>query len=180
MQNRISYRIRQFWHTVFIETDVDQLKLMRGYLTIEQWSLFNQLQPGEKNHAIMVFTKLLDQGDDQRELLTAALLHDIGKLRYHLNPIEKAVVVLIKAIHPGLAHRWGSMPVNGWDGLPRWCKAFILAENHAEWGADLARQAGASPMIESLIRRHHAGVNLAEDEAITSLLRKLETVDNDS
>ncbi len=96
-----------------------------------------------------MFHRLLEQGENQPDLLVAALLHDIGKLRYRLNPLERAMVVLVKAINPEQAHRWGSLPPDGWDRLPGWRKAFIVAEQHAGWGAEMARQAGVSPLTET-------------------------------
>ena len=47
--------------------------------------------------------------------------------------------------------------LNGWSkatptGLHR---PFVVAAHHPAWGADLARQAGASPHTVELIRQHH-------------------------
>jgi predicted HD phosphohydrolase len=53
--------------------------------------------------------KLVDQGS-QPDLLVAALLHDVGKLRYKLNPLERAMVVLVRRLSPETARRWGSLP----------------------------------------------------------------------
>ena len=128
----------------------------------------------------MIYRKLLEQGENTPDLLIAALLHDVGKLRYHLNPTERAMVVLVKAIHPKLAQRWGRLPPGGWEGLPGWRKSFILAEQHPDWGAEMAHQAGVSALVETLIRLHEhphcAGVGDVEN----NLLHKLWVMDNDS
>jgi putative nucleotidyltransferase with HDIG domain len=112
--------------------------------------------------------------------LVAALLHDIGKLRYHLNPLERAMIVLVKAVYPGQSRRWGSLPPDGWDRLPGWRKAFIVAEQHAGWGADMARKTGVSPLTETLIREHHHPLRHGAGGVENSLLRKLWVVDNES
>lgn len=177
---RIFYRVRQFWRTVFLKTDRSELLLIQGLLTPDQWALFSQLQPGEQAHATRMFRKLLEQGENQPDLLLAALLHDVGKLRYHLNPIERAAVVLVRAIKPYQAQRWGSLPPAGWEGSPGWRKAFILAEQHARWGADMARMSGVSPLAETLIRQHHHPPPLGAEDVVNNLLHKLWLVDNES
>ena len=149
-------------------------------LNPEQRALFTQMQPSEQNHAVIMFRRLLEQGENQPDLLVAALLHDVGKLRYRLNPLERAMVVLVKAVMPEQARRWGELPPVGWDGLPPWRKAFIVAEHHAEWGAEMARKSGVSALTENLIRWHQQPHRQDADAEETSLLHKLWLVDNES
>jgi len=176
---RILYRIRQFWR-VALKNDSNDLEQVQSQLSPAQWVLFRQLQPAEQEHALRLLRKLLDQGEYQPDLLVAALLHDVGKLRYRLNPVERAMVVLVQAILPEQARRWGNLPPGGWEGLPGWHKAFILAEHHAEWGAEMAHRAGLSPLGENLIRKHHHPHNGEAGEVENYLLHKLWAVDNDS
>jgi len=177
---RILYRVRQFWRTVLLKIDPKELERVQGRLTPAQWTLFRQLQPGEQEHAVRVLRKLLEQGDNQPDLLVAALLHDVGKLRYRLNPFERAMVVVMQAILPKQARRWGYLPPAGWEGMPGWRKAFILAEHHAEWGAEMAHHAGVSPLVENLIRQHQLPHSHGVEEAENDLLHKLRAIDNDS
>lgn len=153
---------------------------MRERLTPAQWELFSRLQSSEQVHAIAVFRKLLEQGENQPDLLVAALLHDIGKLQYRLNLFERAMIVVAKALVPRKSRRWGKMPTRGWEDLPGWRKAFILAEQHAVWGAEMARKVGVSPLSEALIRHHHHLPKEDTDQLESNLLRKLWIVDNDS
>ena len=55
-----------------------------------------------------------------------------------------------------------------------------MAEQHAEWGAEMAREAGVSPLTESLIRKHHDPAGQEAEIAENSLLHKLWLVDNES
>jgi putative nucleotidyltransferase with HDIG domain len=172
--------VRQFWRTISLKTDLSELEQAKAGLTKAQWELFLKLQPGEQSHALSVYHKLVEQGENQSDLLVAALLHDIGKLRYSMRPVERAVVVMAKTVLPDQAKRWGSLPFSGWDGMPGWRKAFIVAEQHAEWGADMAREVGVSALTVNLIRNHHDPA--LKDPGITenNLLRKLWQVDNES
>ncbi len=176
----ILYRVRQFWRTIAVKTSPDELERVQGRLSPEQRELFGQLQPGEKAHALAMYRRLLAQGENQPDLLMAALLHDVGKTRYRLNPLERVMVVLAKAVSPEWSQRWGSLPPNGWDGSPPWRKAFIVAEQHAGWGAEMARKSGVSPLTESLIREHHHPLGHAVGDMEKDLQHKLWVVDNES
>ena len=156
------------------------LGLVQTILNPEQMALFIQMQPGGKEHAIVMVRKLSEQGENQPDLLVAALLHDVGKLRYRLNPFERTVVVLAKAVMPGQSRQWGSLAPDEWEGLPDWRKPFVVAEQHAGWGAEMARQAGVSALTETLIREHHHPNLNKTGEAENSLLHKLWVVDNES
>jgi putative nucleotidyltransferase with HDIG domain len=127
-----------------------------------------------------MYHRLLEQGEHQPDLLVAALLHDVGKLRYRLNPLERATVVMIHAIKPTLARRWRYLPPHEWESLPGWRKAFIVAGQHAGWGAEMARKAGVSPLTETLIREHHNLQGYPAEDVEKDLLRKLWVVDNES
>ena len=149
-------------------------------LNPEQADLFLRLQMSEKVHAMVMIRKLVAQGENQPDLLVAALLHDVGKLRYHLNPLERAMVVLVKAFKPALAHQWGKLPPNGWEGISGWRKAFIVAEQHAAWGAEMARKTGVSRLTEALIRSHQHENTSDLDDIENILLNKLWVADNES
>ena len=177
---RILYRVRQFWRMVFVKNSPVELKQVQTILTPQQMALFIQLQPGEKDHAMRMFHRLVEQGEVQPDLLVAALLHDVGKTRYRLNPLERNVVVLVRAVKPGKARKWGNVAPEVGEGLPGWRKPFVVAEQHAGWGAEMARQTGVSPLTEILIREHHhPNVQETGDEK-DFLLHKLWVVDNDS
>ncbi len=176
---RILYRIRQFWGALSVKTDFDTLLHARAILSPAQWELFDQLQAGEKHHALEMLTRLTSQGEDPPDLLVAALLHDVGKVQYPLNPFARAIIVIVSAIMPGQARKWGNLPPGGIKSIPTWRKAFVVAEQHPAWGADMARLAGVSALAEALIRGHHNPQALGAGGTAASLLQKLWQADNE-
>jgi hypothetical protein len=176
----IQYRVRQFWRILSLKIDQLELEQAKVFLSYQQRELFTQLQTGEQNHALAMYRKLLDQGENQPDLLVATLLHDVGKLRYRMNPLERSLVVLAKAMLPEQARRWGELPHNGWERAPGWRKSFVVAQQHPAWGAEMAREAGVSCLAESLIRKHHDYPSSEAEPTENSLLNKLRLVDNDS
>jgi hypothetical protein len=165
---------------VYVKTDPFDLEQVQVILSPELWELFMQMQPGEKDHAVTLYRRLVERGDTQPDLLRAALLHDVGKIRYCLNPLQRTLVVLAKKVMPGKARQWGNLSPDKWKGLPSWRKAFVVAEQHPDWGAELAHDAGVSALTETLIREHHHPnmQGIGDDES--NLLNKLWVVDNDS
>lgn len=111
------------------------------------------------------------------DLWVAALLHDVGKIRYPLNLWERIEVVLFNSMMPGKAQDWGQAEPVGWR------KPFVVALQHPGWGADLAERAGATPMTVALIRRHQekTGVDTGNPDNIENqLLKQLQIYDNES
>lgn len=177
---RILYRIRQFGRAFSTHTSLLGLEGAQRRLNPEQWEIFTQLQPSEQGHAVAMYLKLLEQGEIQPDLLVAALLHDIGKLCYRMKPLERAMVILVRAVNLNQSQHWGSLPPAGWESLPGWRKAFIVSEQHPAWGAEMALHAGATPLTETLIREHHHPHGHEANSIENSLLRKLRVVDNES
>jgi predicted hydrolase (HD superfamily) len=56
----------------------------------------------------------------------------------------------------------------------------VVAEHHAGWGADLANQAGATPLTVELIRRHQDSPVRNPDSQMEHLLAALQAADNES
>ncbi len=131
------------------------------------------MQPSEQAHSLKVFHSLVRYGEDNVDLLQAALLHDVGKSLYPLRLWDRAWIVLAKAVFPVHARRWGKGPASGWR------RALVVAEQHPEWGARLAEEAGASPRVVTLIRRHQEPTSdVMSINDIDHLLHMLQAFDN--
>lgn len=144
----ISYRARQFFQALNAGPSPVELDQARAILSPELMHLFLRMGASDQAHSIQVMQKLREDSNSHPELLSAALLHDVGKCLYPLHVWERVMIVLAKAFFPEQARRWGSGEAHGWK------RAFVVAEQHPAWGAELAEQAGASPITIQLIRRH--------------------------
>jgi hypothetical protein len=154
---RIFYRLRQFWRALYATPSAGELDKFSSLLTPAQMALFRQMHRSEQAHSIQVMQAVLQTSQEipdepRRDLLRAALLHDVGKSRCPVRIWERAVIVLSKAFLPGKVKRWDESATLG--GASGWRRAFVVAQQHPAWGAQMAEEAGASPLAVALIRRH--------------------------
>ncbi len=149
---RVHYRLFQTWRTLTSKPQSSDLLEIKSVLSPGLYSLFIQMHPSEQAHSIAVYKNLLSQGIQNKDLLTAALLHDVGKNRHPIKLWERITIVLGETFLPEKAKLWS-------EGKPEGLKRpFVVAHRHAEWGADLAAQAGASKLTADLIRRHQDSI----------------------
>src|SRR5262245_53175210 len=76
-------------------------------LSPELLSLFRQMRRSEQQHSLNVLRTLQGWGYNDPALLTAALLHDVGKTRAPFHLWDRVLVVLTRAAAPALATRLG-------------------------------------------------------------------------
>ena len=179
--SRILYRSRQFWQAISSTRSSEQdLEQVHRILTDPEAELFLRMQASEQAHSLRLLNQLTDQGEENPDLLKAALLHDVGKIRAPLRTWERVMIVIVKGICKDCVSRWGNGETNSLENSRGWRRAFIIAEQHPAWGADLAAKCGTSPLAISLIARHQdqlpQGANSMEDV----LLRKLQVIDDNN
>jgi hypothetical protein len=150
---RVLYRLKQFWLALTAATGAGDLEEAQRALGPQLMAVFEKMQPSEQAHSLWVYRQLRETTDisDRQayhDLLAAALLHDAGKSRYPLRVWERVLIVLGKAFFSQHARAWGGGTPQGWR------RAFVVAEQHPVWGAEMALQAGAAPRVAMLIRRH--------------------------
>ena len=147
------YRTRQFWLAWRAPSLKDHdLASARKVLTAEQMQLFSRLQPSEQVHALRVLQTVQQHGESDPDLYTAALLHDIGKVRAPLRLWERVLIVLGRGFFPKRASSWGYGQCQGWR------RPFVVAEQHPVWGSQMAAEVGATPLTASLICRHQSPI----------------------
>jgi hypothetical protein len=173
MLSKFPYRVWQFWKSFRRKLESGFLEDVDGLLSPEQLEQFFQLPVSDQNHSYRVYRYLIETGENNRELLQAALLHDLGKVKFPLKSPERAAAVLMMGLLPGIADRWAAGEPNGIR------KSLVVYHNHPDWGAALAEQAGCSPLTVWLIRNHETPSprDLPSEEA-GELLSKLQNADN--
>ena len=159
---RIRYRIWQFFSMVrssFQPVDIEYVKAKLPSPSL--LALFTRMPRMEQNHGVSVCKALEQQGEYPPELLTAALLHDVGKIKHFPRLYERVFVVLIYYFAPSLATKLAQGPAKGFR------RGFVIRSRHAGWGADLVRHAGASVRIVNIVSTHHSEPD--DDEELTAL-----------
>jgi putative nucleotidyltransferase with HDIG domain len=172
--DRLAYRLGQFRRHLGSQLDAAELAAARKILTPAQMDLFLQMSPGEQSHSLEVLRRLDAQGERHPDLLTAALLHDVGKTRLPLRLWERAWIVLAGRFFRREA------PSQALEKQPWWQKPLAVAEQHPVWGAEMAQAAGCSARAVSLIRRHQEKMTLNLQAEEDLLLAKLQAVDDES
>ena len=177
---RSFYRTRQFLNALWAEPEAEDLQEISAVLSPPQLALFKRMQLSEQAHSLSIYKQLRSQEKNSAsDLLVAALLHDVGKSRYPLHIWERVWIVLAQGLFPGWADRVGKAA--GLEGKRAWWqRPLIVASQHAQWGADLAEEAGISPLAVNLIRRHQ---NFSTSKIVTledRLLRMLQAADGSS
>ncbi len=170
---RARYRVAQFARHLWPAplTPAERAEVQR-VLPPPLAALFWRMTRAEQAHSLRVL-RALDRPEPP-ELLQAALLHDVGKTCAPLSLSGRVAVVLARRALPALAQHWQQAEPAGWR------RPFVTAARHAEWGADLAAQAGAAPLAVALIRRHQAPAPRPPRSAEDELLYALQLADDDN
>jgi hypothetical protein len=145
---------------------------MERILTPAQRDLFQQMAPNDQRHSINVCAALRRAGDDDPDLLVAALLHDVGKAAGRIWLWQRTLIVLLQRCAPALLVRVARAPNP--SAAQWWRRGFVINQFHPELGARWAARAGCSPTTVALIRRHQEpvlSINSEQDRLLAALQR---------
>lgn len=144
---RILYRLGQGVRALTAFARPVDYDMARRYLVPELFALFGQMRRSEQQHCINVLNTLRAAGHDDPDLMSAALLHDVGKSRVPFYFWDRVLVVLAETFCPACLARWGQGEPVGWR------RPFVVGVHHAAWGADMVREAGGSARAAELVAR---------------------------
>lgn len=167
------YRIEQGVRALFAWTRPVDLTPVDALLSPPLAALFARMQRSEQQHSLRVLESLRRAGHEQPDLLVAGLLHDVGKSQMPIGLVGRTLVVLAKAFAPPLYGRWAQGEARGWR------RAFVVAERHAAWGAEMLTEAGATPLAVALVRQHQEHVEHPQTEE-ERLLAALQVADGEN
>jgi hypothetical protein len=128
--------------------------------------LFRAMPGHDRQHALNVVRALQQRGHDEPDLLAAALLHDVGKAVPRGGRVRighRVAVVLMHAFWPALLERLAREDAVGWR------RPFYVQQHHAAISAQLAQEAGCSPVTVDLIRHHEDAPGPADDSLLAAL-----------
>jgi hypothetical protein len=142
---RARYRGRQFFSSLRPRVDASLRAEAHHLLSESERALFASMTRHDQQHCLEVYRRLRDEGHHERDLLIAALLHDVGKGRVAL--WHRVAFVLLDSAAP---HALDRIATPG-DGRG-YREALYRCRHHAEIGARLAQEAGSSNTVIALIR----------------------------
>lgn len=143
-------------------------EVLAAMLTEPQADAFRALPAADQAHLLRVFHILKAGGVHDRDLLTAALLHDLGKVAPdgRVRLMDRVLCVLLGRLAPAMLTRLAGLPA------PAWRRGLALAVHHAELGAGRVAALGGSDRTCWLIDNHHTSPLPAEPD-----LRRLVAAD---
>jgi hypothetical protein len=170
---RLTYRFGQGVRALLAFTQSVEVALAEQYLNPPLLRLFQQLKRNEQLHSLNVLRDVLAQGETPLDLAVAALLHDVGKIRYPVAVWQKTIAVAVRELFPAQFVRWS-------QGDPRnpWQRAFVVYVQHPVWSAELLAEAGASERACWLSAHHAESVAQWQTHPYAGLLQRLQQADD--
>ena len=146
------YRLIQGFRALVPAIPAERDAILANVLSPPQAAAFRALPTHDQAHLCRVYQLLVAAGETERDLLVAALLHDVakagprGRVRLH----DRIARVVLRAVAPGVLQRLARRPA------PRWRLGLALAVHHPSLGADRARALGCSERTCWLIAHHES------------------------
>ncbi|NOX61791.1 MAG: HD domain-containing protein [Chloroflexi bacterium] len=133
-------------------------------------ALYRRMSKADRAHSLRVLQWLRERGQDDPDLLAAALLHDCGKAAARLAVWQRTLKVLLKRFAP-----------RQWERISRpaqpdnWRYPFYVLRIHPALGADWVAEAGGGELLVWLIRFHEIDPDPADPRF--PLMRALQDAD---
>jgi putative nucleotidyltransferase with HDIG domain len=141
------------------KTSPEDLALIDFYLDDPGKFLFSQMSRMDQKHALTVANAILTKATTATEnvelktLVTAALLHDIGKVEGDFNFLSRMMVGMVRRIKPALRGKLAMRyPLTFWEKFRYGLYVDLI---HPARGAHMARIFGVDQQIVDIIRHHH-------------------------
>ena len=134
-------------------------QLAQQYLSDAELHAFQQMSRAEQLHSLNVLRDVLAQSDTTPHVLAVvALLHDVGKSRYHLAVWQKTIAVLVKKIMPQLS---GYLSRD--ETLNFWRAPFTVRKYHPKWSAEILRACQSDAVAIWLAEYHQHPADTYKD-----------------
>jgi hypothetical protein len=116
--------------------------------------LWRQMSGPDRRHAVVVARRVeIRLGHEAtREVVAAALLHDVGKTQSGLGTYGRVIATL-----SGVAVSRDPETIKNWTRTRGFTRRVGLYLQHPKLGGDLLGMAGSDPLTEAWARQHHSG-----------------------
>jgi hypothetical protein len=158
------HRVGQFWRHTSARVSEQESRAAELVLGPSLWPLFAQLPVNDQRHGLDVLETVRRlEGQPDRLLQQAALLHDSGKAGARFSIVERSLTVFLRAASPRLL----KMLLQARPGFARRHDVYV---DHARVGAERLRAAGA-PELAAVVAEHH------DPEPTSEVTRRLQRAD---
>jgi len=157
----LAHRVAQFFGHLTARVGPGEIETARRLLPKSAWPLFAAMPVADRRHALDVVARLATSGQQDPELLAAALLHDAAK-GHRMRLWHRVSGVVLEAVAPPALARLASPDERSWR------YPFHLYLQHAALSADAALAAGCSPRTADFIR----GTTGPSDAALAAALER--------
>lgn len=138
-------RIKQFIKCITAKINEDDLNFIEKYLNGDEKKIINRLAIYDMKHCINVARDIESNIKyEDINLIKCALLHDIGKVKKILNPIDKSIIVILNKLTKGNLKKYENIN-----------KKIYIFYNHGEEGYKILKDKGYDEKFLNVIRYHH-------------------------
>lgn len=164
MTSSAGHRVVQFWRHAAARVGEQEKAAAERLLGPNLTPLFLQLPVNDQRHGLDVLETVtrLD-GQPDRLLQQAALLHDLGKAGAHFSVIERSLTVFLMAVSPPTLKTL-------LRSRPAFARRYAIYADHARIGGERLRAAGAEELA-AIVAEHHAA------DPVSDVTRQLQRAD---
>ena len=139
-------KARQFRAHLFARVTTEERRALAAWTRPAELALFEGMHVADQRHGLDVVAYLRRAGVADRDVLSAALLHDCGKGDTGWPP----------RVAWSLGERYGAWVHGTAARLPGWGEAMTRLRDHADLSADAVEAAGLPPFAVALVREQDA------------------------
>ena len=149
------HRLGQFWRHASARVSDDERVAVERLLGPALWPLFAGLPVNDQRHGLDVLETVRRlEGQPDRLLQQAALLHDVGKAGAAFSVVDRSLTVFLGAASPRLLRMLR-------QARPGFARRHDVYVDHARIGAERLRAQGAAELA-AIVAEHHSPAPTSE------------------